>query len=301
MTTLSAEELHEWIASKPDLHLIDVLPEEHYQVVRLPGSRNACVYETVFLERVVQQAKTPESLIVVYGSGAGTRESAVAAEKLSAAGFTNVHNFEGGIAAWEEAGWPLDQGPAEPSADPLVEGTYFIDTAASVVRWTGRNLFNHHEGTVRLGDGEICARANELVTARFTIDLRTIACTDLSAGPMNDALIRHLNDADFFDVGRFPTAEFRSQDAVPVPGSGPGRPNVEIRGELTLRGVTKALGFFAVVAAETADHIVAQAQISIDRTEWGCLYGSSRFFSFLGKHVVNDHVDLHVKIRALRR
>jgi hypothetical protein len=34
----------------------------------------------------------------------------------------------------------------------------------------------------------------------------------------------------------------------------------------------------------------AQAFITIDRTEWGVLYGSSRFFARLGDHVVNDHL-----------
>ena len=31
-----------------------------------------------------------------------------------------------------------------------------------------------------------------------------------------------------------------------------------------------------------------------------CHYGSGKLFRFLGKHVVNDHIHLHVKIHAER-
>jgi hypothetical protein len=40
------------------------------------------------------------------------------------------------------------------------------------------------------------------------------------------------------------------------------------------------------------------------RSNWiapfGSIYGSGRFFPFLGKHAVNDHVHLHVKLHAER-
>jgi hypothetical protein len=37
-----------------------------------------------------------------------------------------------------------------------------------------------------------------------------------------------------------------------------------------------------------------------DRTAHGSHYGSGKLFRFLGKHLVNDHVHLHVKIHAER-
>lgn len=44
--------------------------------------------------------------------------------------------------------------------------------------------------------------------------------------------------------------------------------------------------------------ITGQAVLEIDRTEFGSRYGSGRFFRFLGKHVVNDQIQLHIKLHA---
>jgi len=46
--------------------------------------------------------------------------------------------------------------------------------------------------------------------------------------------------------------------------------------------------------------LTAQAWLEIDRTRWGVNYGSGRLFAWLGKHVVNDHIGLHLKIHARR-
>ncbi|MFN0079494.1 MAG: hypothetical protein ACKVY0_23765 [Prosthecobacter sp.] len=56
--------------------------------------------------------------------------------------------------------------------------------------------------------------------------------------------------------------------------------------------VTQPLSFPAVIAAADADHLTGQAQFELDRTQFG------RLFAFLGKHVVNDHIHLHVKLHA---
>ena len=57
----------------------------------------------------------------------------------------------------------------------------------------------------------------------------------------------------------------------------------------------------AVIAAADDDHLTGQAQFEIDRTAFGSQYGSGRLFAFLGRHVVNDHVHLHVKLNATRQ
>jgi hypothetical protein len=35
-----------------------------------------------------------------------------------------------------------------------------------------------------------------------------------------------------------------------------------------------------------------------DRTNYGSQYGSGKFFRFLGKHLVNAHIQLHRNIHA---
>ena len=47
--------------------------------------------------------------------------------------------------------------------------------------------------------------------------------------------------------------------------------------------------------------LTGQGVLQIDRTEFGSHYGSGKLFRFLGKHIVNDHIHLHVKIHAERQ
>ena len=83
-------------------------------------------------------------------------------------------------------------------------------------------------------------------------------------------------------------------------GVAEGIPNYWVKGSFTLRGVTRPLEFPLVIAADDAGRLTGQAQIELDRTEFGSIYGSGKFFRFLGMHVVNDHVQLHLKIHAER-
>lgn len=284
---------------RPACALIHVLPEEHFQQEHLPGAVNACVYETLFLSKVAEFAADKATPILVYGAGGSSLDAAVAAEKLAKAGYSNVSELAGGLPAWRAAGFSTEgTGPAAEA--PALSGTFAVDTETSVVRWTGRNLFNFHRGTLKLSAGHLTVEAGALKSARFTLDMNSIVCEDLTDSTYNAMLIRHLRDDDFFAVERFPSAEFSSEHAEPLPSHPPGTPNYTLHGSLTLRGVTQPLSFPAVIAAGDADHLTGQAQFEFDRTQFGANYGSGRLFSFLGKHVVNDHVHLHVVLHAQR-
>jgi hypothetical protein len=54
-----------------------------------------------------------------------------------------------------------------------------------------------------------------------------------------------------------------------------------------------------VIAMKPEGIVVAQAEVSIDRTRWGVVYGSGKFFARLAHHVVNDEVQLHLKLFLL--
>ncbi|MGV3660307.1 MAG: YceI family protein [Prosthecobacter sp.] len=307
MRPLTAAEIQKHINEDVVIH---VLPEEHYQCAHIPGAVNACVYEMTFLDKVAElmQAKDKgkNSPIIVYGAGGGSLDAEVAAEKLRHAGYTSVEAYTGGLAEWVETGHATEGSGAPAKADTEAvktapaDGTFSVDTEQSVVRWTGRNLFNHHHGTLKLAGGEITVKDGALTAARFTLDMTSIVNEDLTDPDYNALLIRHLKDDDFFAVERFPTAEYVCAEALPLPGCTPGTPNFTLHGALTLRGVTRELSFPAVIAAADADHLTGQAQIEFDRTQFGANYGSGRLFAFLGKHVVNDHVQLHLKLQAKR-
>lgn len=297
MQTISAEALHKILSGAARPLLIHVLPSESWEVERLPGSVCACAYEVGFVDAVSKLAPSKQTAIIVYGEGEPSLDSQVAREKLLAAGFTAVTDFRGGLLAWKRAGFSVE-GTGHPEEPPAVNGRWIVDTEKSVIRWTGRNLFNFHEGTVKLSGGELYFHYGEPGSGHFTIDMNSIACSDIKDPELNAALIRHLKDDDFFGVSRWPMAEFDLTGTHRVYHSTPGTPNWEITGDFTLRGVTRTILFPAVVGLSPEGNVTAQAQIEIDRTDWGVNYGSGRLFAKLGKHVVNDHIHLHLTIHA---
>jgi polyisoprenoid-binding protein YceI len=113
-------------------------------------------------------------------------------------------------------------------------------------------------------------------------------------------LIHHLSSDDFFDVAKYPVAKFQLTGAQATPPGTAGSPNYELSGRLTLKGVTDQVTFPAVVGQSEPEAIAAQAHLEFDRTRWDVRYGSGKFFAFLGKHLVNDLVHLHLLIIAKR-
>jgi polyisoprenoid-binding protein YceI len=295
---MTARELHALLQSDRPPRLIHALPAEVFTAARLPGSANACVYETAFLDHVKALGLDPSAPIILYGAGEGSLDAVTAAEKLRAAGYSHVKPFEGGLAEWKAAGLPLE-GNGQLPQPPVPDGTYRIDTAESVIRWTGRNLFNHHSGTVRLAAGELRVNQGHLTSARFTIDMASIACEDLADSALNAQLLAHLRSDDFFDVAHHPTAQFVATAAEKIDLCTEGTPNHLLRGIFTLRGISHPLKFPVLLAAtDDARRLTGQGVLELDRTAHGSTYGSGKLFRFLGPHLVNDPIHLHVKIHA---
>jgi polyisoprenoid-binding protein YceI len=295
---MTARELHTLLQSAQPPRLIHVLPPEVFAATRIPGSQNACVYEMTFLDQVRALLPDTSAPVVVYGAGEGSLDAATAAEKLRAAGYKQVQPFDGGLADWRAAGLPLE-GDGHLPQPPVPDGTFLLDIAQSVIRWTGRNLFNHHSGTVRLASGEIILRQGQLASTHFTVDMTSIANEDISDSAMNALLIAHLRTADFFDVEHHPTAQFTAGAAEKIATCTDGTPNFLLRGTFTLRGISRPLEFPVLIAMD-GPRIIGQGVLTLDRTEFGSHYGSGKLFRFLGKHIVNDHIHLHVKIHADR-
>jgi polyisoprenoid-binding protein YceI len=299
MKSITRQSLASALAEPSPPTLIHVLPDESWKAERLPGSHCACVYEVGFLDAVRQFAPDPAAPLVVYGAGLPSLESAAAAAKLEAAGYGNVSDFSGGLAAWKDGGHPLE-GDRSTATPPSRDGIWVVDPEESTVRWVGRNLFNFHEGTLRLRGGSFEVKNEVLRHSSFTIDMTSIACSDIADQAANQLLLSHLADQDFFLTSQFPEATFTATAATPISDATLGTPNYEIVGDLTLRGVTQPVRFPAMLALNGDNHLVAQAHLEIDRTRWGVNYGSGRLFAFLGKHVVNDFVALHLKITAIK-
>lgn len=278
---------------KDDRILIDVLSDESYEREHARGARHFCVYETAFCEKIREAFPDKTTPLSICGYCDDTRESEIAVERLKAEGYEDVSVVEGGLERWKKRGGEIEgTGEKEEPAD----GRREVIADDSFIRWTGRNLFNFHTGEVRLKEGFVTLKGGGLAGGEFRVDLESMSCSDLTDSKLNRMLIDHLRSDDFFDVENHPVASFEVSAAEPVEGASAGMPNYRIKGELTLRGKRHPLEFDALVAWKEDGICVAQAVLDIDRTVWGSIYGSGKFFARLGQHVVNDLVHLHVKV-----
>ena len=301
--TISPETLSEWTSSGKAFYLIHTLPNDHFQCAHIPGAANACVFEVSFMEQVYAITQEKAVPVVVYGDSADTMAATVAAEKLQREGFANVHVLEGGLQQWQTKGFNLEGSDAELPEDDgspkaLRNGVYTLDLDESTIEWTGRNPNSKHFGTVGLSEGSLIVEGGT-PAGKFTIDMHTIKNSNLQGDELQPILEAHLKSDDFFFVKLFPWARFNLKEARPVDNATYTLPNFKINGDLELRGVTAPLSFSANLAQTEDDSIVADAHFDIDRTRWGIIYGSSRFFKHMGMHVVYDLISVQLKLRLV--
>lgn len=275
--------------------VIDARLAEDFAACHLPNALNNTVFEVAFNDRLPAQVPDLTTAVRIYGASGTSLEARMAVEKLERAGYSNVAELEGGIEAWLAAGLPVVGSPLE-SFPPIPHGRLQIDLEASKVEWTGRNLLNKHHGCVALKSGHLDFDQGRLTGGEIILDLTHLDCGDLAGTAYHDVLIRHLHDHDFFDVTRFPEAALSIASAAPIPDSGPGALNLHLAADLTIKGRTHPIEFDAVSGLTPEGHTAAQAVFSIDRTKWGVLYGSGKFFHRLAGHLVNDEIAFEVKI-----
>jgi polyisoprenoid-binding protein YceI len=167
-------------------------------------------------------------------------------------------------------------------AATFTDGTYVLVPASSSMRWEGtRPLIKGYldSGTVALASGTATVLDGRVTGGSITVDLTSIAATATGKGVGADALSKHLKSDDFFDVQRFPSGSFTLTALTPTSGSA-----YEVKGTLTLKGVTNAVAFAATVVQDGNLLTMTAPEVTLDRTLWGITYGSGTFF----KEIVGD-------------
>jgi len=101
MKTISREELMQKLERKEDFRLVMALAEWAYQAKHIPGSIH---FATM---REALQSLNKEDEIVVYCSDENCIASTALGQLLERNGYSHVLHFAGGLADWEQAGYPL--------------------------------------------------------------------------------------------------------------------------------------------------------------------------------------------------
>jgi polyisoprenoid-binding protein YceI len=258
------------------------------------------VFQVDFLDLVKSVAKDKNSEMVVYGSSNDSMDAQVAMEKLLTAGYSQVFLLDGGLEAWAEAGFALEGNAITEDLDPgkvlrLKDGNYPVDISQSSLKWIGRNATTTHFGHVQLSDATLQVEKSS-IKGVFTLDMKTISNENLKGDKLHPVLIEHLKSDDFFFTRLHPHARFRITGSRLLEKPFLSLPNYMIEGELLLRGKTAGFDFPATISLNKKGCLLAEAHFDLDRTNWGIIYGSARFFEFLGMHLVYDLISLEVRI-----
>lgn len=104
MQIITAEQVTQLIDSDDDFLLINTLDEEDFGGTHIPGSINLPESQEDFVDQVYERAGSYDKQIVVYCASTRCQSSTRAAQKLEAAGFTHVYDFEAGAEGWKDAG-----------------------------------------------------------------------------------------------------------------------------------------------------------------------------------------------------
>jgi rhodanese-related sulfurtransferase len=102
MNIMNREELKVKLDRGDDVKLIMALDRRAYENMHIPGSLNF----TSMLEAV--NSLHPDDEVVVYCSNPACPASINAYRILVSYGFSRIYRYAGGLAEWQEAGYPLE-------------------------------------------------------------------------------------------------------------------------------------------------------------------------------------------------
>ncbi|WP_190810499.1 YceI family protein [Flagellimonas sp. S3867] len=167
------------------------------------------------------------------------------------------------------------------------QGTIKIDTAKSVIKWKGSNLFkfNQHYGTVKFSSGEISMNEDGISGGKFVVDMNSIMNTD---GKYNEMLVSHLKHQDFFDVEKHPEAKLEIRQ-IKHGDNG----QIEIDALLTIKGISRPIKFSSTWE-KGPNETMLKSKFIIDRTRWGISYESKGIIGSVKDDIISDAIEFEV-------
>lgn len=168
----------------------------------------------------------------------------------------------------------------------LTVDTLKLDLGQSKLYWKGTKMrgAGSHEGEVRINKGYLLRDKTGLTGGKFEIDMKSISITDI---PITDPipiknLTDHLMQTDFFDADNFHFSEFEITEI-----NGHYTENLEISGNLTIRGITKNISFLAIQRGNSIS-----TRFLIDRFDWNIAYEGS----WADRTLVDRNIEFQIEL-----
>lgn len=161
-------------------------------------------------------------------------------------------------------------------ADGSLAGTWMLDRSRSTIGLRSRSMWGlvPVKGTF----GEISGEGAVSPTGDASGTITVVAASVDTKMKKRDV---HLRSADFFDVDNHPHIIFTAQ-RLTLTAEG-----VTVAGTLQVRDRTRPLTFPATVSASRDDMVQLDAEVSIDRSDFGLTWGPMRMSSM--KNTITIH------------
>lgn len=137
-----------------------------------------------------------------------------------------------------------------------------VDVANSKIEFVGAKVTGQHAGGFKSYTGSVGMKDGKVASTNFTIDMD-------STYSDSEKLTKHLKAPDFFDIEKFPKANFTSTKIEEK--AGPEGATHSVTGTFDFHGVKKELTFPATITVQ--DKAAAlNAKFTIKRMDWGVAY-----------------------------
>jgi len=170
--------------------------------------------------------------------------------------------------------------------EEVTEETVNVNANESSVMWMGQIIggIKSHNGTVKVTEGLLTLKGDEIVAGNFTVDLTSMNPLDsnYTEDQPSEKLVGHLSSGDFFMTDSFPTASFvvTSADMAAM----------TVTGDLTVRGVTNSETINDVAVDTEAG--TAIGSLTFDRQKYNVAFstGAKDF-------VLSDDIELTINLK----
>ncbi len=174
--------------------------------------------------------------------------------------------------------------PAEVGGPPVAAfvaggsatGTWVLDPDATRVEFHSTSMWGmakvHGQFTSVSGGGSVGpdgAATGELAIEASSLDTK------------NKKRDKHLRSKDFFDVTQHPTVTYSVDGISPQDGN-----RVEVVGALTAHGQRRPLRFVAAVTEAAVDAVTIEAELDVDRSQFGMMWSPLKVASMNNRIVV---------------
>lgn len=183
--------------------------------------------------------------------------------------------------------------------------TLKADVATSKVNWKAfhKGGFAPRWGALSIQSGELNVDGGQLTAGNFVIDMASLKVDPASVTEKDKKstdLEGHLKNEDFFNVTKFPTADFKITsvaDLATAPANAVAGANKTVSGNLTLLGKTLNVSFPAKV--DVAEGTAAiQANFTVNRADWGIKFGTDE--TDPAEWGISKDIEISVDVKAAK-